>query len=65
MGFGKIYDSTWWGVGVCSATNYWGNIYYDISGCLSEEAVSFRERVETDGGIVESIECIDEKINLI
>ena len=64
MAFGKIYESTWWGIGVCAATNYWGNTYYDISGCSSEEVVAFRERLELDGAIIESIECIDEKLQL-
>tara|TARA_R110002073_G_C9446833_1_gene577751 strand:- start:21 stop:317 length:297 start_codon:yes stop_codon:yes gene_type:complete len=62
MGFGKIYESTWWGVGVCAATNGWGNIYYDISGCASETAVAFRDRILADGGTVESLTCIDEKL---
>ena len=67
MGFGKIYESTWWGVGVCAATNGWGDIYFDISGCqiVSPETQLFIDRVEADGGTVESPECIDEKLNLI
>ena len=64
MAFGKIYESTWWGVGVCAATNYWGSIYSDISGCdsASVDTLLFIDRVEADGGIIESSSCIDEKI---
>lgn len=31
IGFGKIYDSTWWGNGVTDNSISWGSIYKDIS----------------------------------
>ena len=32
INFGKIYDSTWWGVGVTSNTINWGKSYLDLAG---------------------------------
>ena len=31
--FGKIYESSYWGVGVCDNTIGWGSIYKSISNC--------------------------------
>ena len=31
--YGKIYDSTWWGVGVCDNTINWGQIYKSLVEC--------------------------------
>ena len=31
--YGKIYDSTWWGVGVCDNTINWGQIYKSLVDC--------------------------------
>lgn len=32
IGFGKIYDSTWWGNGVTDNSISWGSIYKDLAG---------------------------------
>jgi len=32
INFGKIYDSTWWGVGVTSNSINWGKSYLDLAG---------------------------------
>tara|TARA_R110002050_G_scaffold193298_2_gene328191 strand:+ start:592 stop:846 length:255 start_codon:yes stop_codon:yes gene_type:complete len=52
--FGKIYESTWWGF---SYPTGFGNIYdqYNNPNTLSK---FFILRVEEDGGIVESEECL-------
>ena len=54
--FGKIYETTWWGN---PTANAWGNIYYDLAITETQLVTDFRTRVEADGGIIESIECID------
>ena len=32
MAYGSIYNTSWWGT-VCSATNGFGNDYFDEAGC--------------------------------
>ena len=32
MAYGSIYNTSWWG-SVCSATNGFGNDYFDEAGC--------------------------------
>jgi hypothetical protein len=54
MGFGKIYETTWWGSPV---KNGWGGIYFDLS--FSEIALSFQTRVLEDGGTVEALTCVN------
>lgn len=34
MAYGSIYNFSWWG-SVCSATNGFGNDYFDEAGCSS------------------------------
>lgn len=48
----EIYDSSWWGN---PKKDGWGDIYFKIAFPLRD---SFIDRVVTDGGIVESDECI-------
>jgi len=36
-GFGKIYESSWFGEGVCSNTIDWGSSYKSIANCTSNE----------------------------
>ena len=52
INFGKIYDSTWWGVGVTANTISWGSIYKDLAG-VKVLAERFSNRVEADGGVVD------------
>lgn len=33
MSWGKIYDSTWWGDGVCDNNIDWGQIYKALVDC--------------------------------
>ena len=58
MGFGKIYETTWFGNPV---ENGFGGIYFDIS--FSEIALSFKNRVLADGGTVESLDCVNQITN--
>ena len=58
INFGKIYDSTWWGVGVTSNTINWGSSYSDIAG-FSILTYRYQDRVEADGGVVESLNCVN------
>ena len=54
MGYGKIYETTWWG----NTTNNisWGSAYANI--VFSPLQLSFKDRVEADNGIVESLSCV-------
>lgn len=58
ISWGKIYETTWWGIGVNSNTISWGKIYGDLAG-FSEIVQRFVSRVEADGGIVESEGCVN------
>ena len=51
----EIYKSSWWGSPV---NNGWGGIYYDLAQTLSLLELRYIERVEADGGVVESTECL-------
>ena len=64
----EIYSKSWWGRGVCDNTVGWGIVYKPYAGCTyipSWETKLFIERVEADGGVVESPKCIDEKLNRV
>jgi hypothetical protein len=54
MGFGKIYETTWWGF---SSSTGFGNIY-DQYNNADKLANFFEIRVEADGGTVESKGCL-------
>ena len=55
ISFGKIYSSTWWGNPV---KNGWGGIYYGLAiGILADR---YKTRVEADGGVVESLSCVND-----
>ena len=54
MGFGKIYETTWFGNPV---KNGFGGIYFDLS--FGEIALSFQNRVLADGGTIESLSCVN------
>ena len=54
---GTIYKTTWWGY-VCDSTNGWGSSYKAIANCETPQQIQFDNRVTTDGGIIESLNCI-------
>ena len=57
----EIYSKTWWGIGVCTNTINWGYVYKPYANCgggLTPIQEAYKTRVEADGGIVESINCI-------
>ena len=58
INWGKIYNYTWCGIGVAYNTIFWGKSYSDKSE-LSIIIQGFASRVESDGGILESIGCIN------
>jgi len=60
----EIYSKSWWGSGVCNNTVGWGLVYKPYAGCESQITTDFVARVTADGGTIESVECIDEKLNL-
>jgi len=63
INWGKIYESSWWGIGVSTNTISWGSIYRDFSSNISFLAEKYTTRVEADGGVVESINCVSDKIS--
>ena len=52
--FGAI--KSYWGIGVVSNSISWGKSYRDLAENLKSK---FNKRVISDGGIVESLECIE------
>ena len=58
INFGKIYETSYWGIGVTTNTISWGSIYLSIAGFI-ELTNRYKERVEADGGVVESLECLN------
>ena len=67
-GKAHVNNSIGFGQGAANATNGWGSIYYTSWSAdtylvgISEGATDFKERVESDGGTVESIICVSEGI---
>ena len=55
----EIYRDSWWGNPTASG---WGNIYYSY--IVSFYARNYSDRVIDDGGIVESLNCVDSGIDL-
>lgn len=60
-GFGKIYETTWWGVGINNLIG-WGSIYKDL---VVNLALDFNNRVINDGGTYEANTCLVNYINTI
>ena len=58
INWGKIYNSTFWGVGVTTNTISWGKSYLDLAQTLSLLELRYIERVEADSGVVEATECL-------
>jgi len=64
INFGKIYDSTWWGVGVTSNTINWGKSYLDLAGGgYNAITTAFNTRVTNEGFTVEALDCVNEITN--
>jgi len=58
INWGKIYNSTFWGVGVTTNTISWGKSYLDLAQTLGVLELKYIKRVENDGGLLESKECL-------
>ena len=54
INYGKIYQSTWFGS--TQNSNNFGLIYDNL--VFSESQILFKNRIEIDNGIVESLECV-------
>ena len=57
INWGKIYETSYWGIGVSTNTISWGRIYEDEAGFV-ELVNRFESRVVADSGIVESLSCV-------
>tara|TARA_B110001469_G_scaffold34966_1_gene35172 strand:+ start:154 stop:735 length:582 start_codon:yes stop_codon:yes gene_type:complete len=55
----EIYSSSWWGNPTATG---WGNMYYNY--IVSFYARNYSDRVIADGGVVESLNCVDSGIDL-
>ena len=58
INWGKIYNTTSWGVGVTTNTISWGKSYLDLAQTLGLLELRYIQRAEADGGLVESTECL-------
>jgi len=55
----EIYKVSWWGSPIKDG---WGGIYYDFA--YGFPLVNYySDRVEADGGIVESLQCVSEALS--
>jgi len=57
INFGKVYNSSWWGVGVTSNTINWGSSYLDL--LYNNITRQYSERVSVDGYTVEALDCVN------
>ena len=64
INWGQIYDSTWWGVGVTSNSISWGISYRNIAG-FPVFVELFNDRIIADGGIVESLRCVSDSLQVV
>ena len=62
IGWGKIYEASYWGNGVVDNTISWGIAYLESAKGNSELVDRFVLRVETDGGVVEADECASDAL---
>ena len=53
----EIYNNSWFGN---PKQDDWGGIYYDLS--YSVLVREYEERVVTDGGIIESLSCVQSNL---
>ncbi len=65
INWGKIYESTWFGSGVVNNTINWGKVYADLTGVVPAIVNDFSARVEADGGVVESTECLTTDLTFL
>jgi hypothetical protein len=56
MSYGKIYDTTWWGVGRDNAIG-WGIVYASLGNPAPAQTSRFVQDTEADGGVVECPSC--------
>jgi len=61
MAFGKVYESSWWGTAHINNIGF-GSIYKNIA---TSVVGSFKNRVETDGGIFEAQACLEAELKRI
>jgi len=59
INWGKIYDSTYWGVGVDNNIS-WGIVYKNLG--LEQHTKDFQTRVLLDGGVIESLGCVNDLV---
>ena len=59
INWGKIYETTWWGIGVTTNTISWGKSYLDLAG-VNILADRFSDRVIADGGTIEALSCVSD-----
>lgn len=58
INWGKIYQSSYWGVGVNNNSISWGIVYLYEAG-FSALTTRYSDRVESDSGTVESESCVN------
>ena len=63
-GYGKIYDSTWWGVGRDNNIS-WGIVYANLGSIAPQLVSAFKTRVEADGGSVENTACLTTDLEFL
>lgn len=56
MSYGKIYDTTWWGVGRDNTIG-WGIVYASLGNPAPAQSSRFVQDTEADGGVVECTSC--------
>ena len=63
-GYGKIYDSTNWGVGRDNNIS-WGIVYANLGSIAPQLVSAFKTRVEADGGTLESLTCLSNDLKFL
>ncbi len=63
-GYGKIYDTTYWGVGRDNNIS-WGIVYANLGSIAPQLVSAFKTKVEADGGSVESTECLSTDLTFL
>ena len=60
INWGKIYETSFWGVGVTTNTISWGKIYADLVSGATAISQYYKVRVDNDGGVIEAINCVND-----
>lgn len=63
-GYGKIYDTTYWGVGRDNTIS-WGIVYANLGSIAPQLVSAFKTRVEADGGSVENTACLTTDVEFL